>query len=40
VFFPIVLNTLDGLKAADADTVSLLRVMRANRWRHLDQQHF
>jgi ABC-type nitrate/sulfonate/bicarbonate transport system permease component len=35
VFFPIVLNTLDGLKAADADIVSLLRVMRANRWQLL-----
>lgn len=35
VFFPIVLNTLDGLKAADADTVNLLRVMRASRWQLL-----
>jgi putative hydroxymethylpyrimidine transport system permease protein len=35
VFFPIVLNTLDGLKAADADIVSLLRVMRASRWQLL-----
>lgn len=35
VFFPIVLNTLDGLKAADADMVSLLRVMRASRWQLL-----
>ncbi len=40
VFFPIVLNTLDGLKAADADTVSLLRVMRANRWQVLWKVQF
>jgi ABC-type nitrate/sulfonate/bicarbonate transport system permease component len=40
VFFPIVLNTLDGLKAADADTVSLLRVMRANRWQLLCKVQF
>jgi putative hydroxymethylpyrimidine transport system permease protein len=35
VFFPIVLNTLDGLKGADADIVNLLRVMRASRWQLL-----
>lgn len=40
VFFPIVLNTLDGLKAADADTVSLLRVMRASRWQVLWKVQF
>ncbi len=40
VFFPIVLNTLDGLKAADADTVSLLRVMRASRWQLLWKVQF
>ncbi len=40
VFFPIVLNTLDGLKAADTDTVSLLRVMQANRWQLLWKVQF
>ncbi len=40
VFFPIVLNTLDGLRSADADTVSLLRVMRANRWQVLWKVQF
>lgn len=40
VFFPIVLNTLDGLKGADADTVSLLRVMQANRWQLLWKVQF
>jgi ABC-type nitrate/sulfonate/bicarbonate transport system permease component len=40
VFFPLVLNTLDGLKATDADTVSLLRVMRASRWQVLWKVQF
>lgn len=40
VFFPIVLNTLDGLKAADVDTVNLLRVMRASRWQLLWKVQF
>ena len=31
-FFPIVVNTVDGLKAADADTINLLRTLGANRW--------
>jgi ABC-type nitrate/sulfonate/bicarbonate transport system permease component len=35
VFFPIVLNTLDGLKSTDADVVNLLQVMQANRWQLL-----
>jgi len=35
VFFPIVVNTLDGLKGADADSVNLLRILRANRWQIL-----
>jgi putative hydroxymethylpyrimidine transport system permease protein len=35
VFFPIVLNTLDGLKGADIDTVNLLRILRATRWQIL-----
>lgn len=35
VFFPIVLNTLDGLKATDPDMVNLLRMMRATRWQLL-----
>lgn len=35
VFFPIVVNTLDGLKGADPDEVNLLRILRANRWQIL-----
>jgi putative hydroxymethylpyrimidine transport system permease protein len=30
--FPIVVNTVDGLKAADPDMINLLRTMGANRW--------
>jgi len=29
VFFPIVINTVDGLRAADPDTISLLEVLEA-----------
>ena len=29
VFFPIVINTVEGLRAADPDTISLLRVLEA-----------
>ena len=29
VFFPIVVNTVDGLKAVDEDTVNMMRVMKA-----------
>jgi ABC-type nitrate/sulfonate/bicarbonate transport system permease component len=32
VFFPILINTLDGLKAADPDAIDLLKIMRAGRW--------
>jgi putative hydroxymethylpyrimidine transport system permease protein len=35
VFFPIVVNTLDGLKGADSDEVNLLRILKANRWQIL-----
>ncbi len=35
VFFPIVVNTLDGLKRADSDAVNLLRILKANRWQIL-----
>jgi ABC-type nitrate/sulfonate/bicarbonate transport system permease component len=35
VFFPIVVNTLDGLKGADSDAVNLLRILKANRWQIL-----
>ncbi|MCY4568822.1 MAG: ABC transporter permease [Candidatus Poribacteria bacterium] len=35
VFFAIVLNTLDGLKSTDPDTVNLLRILRATRWQIL-----
>lgn len=31
-FFPIVVNTVDGLKSADPDLIRLLRAMGANRW--------
>ena len=31
-FFPIVVNTVDGLKSADSDMINLLRTMGANRW--------
>ncbi len=32
VFFPIVVNTVDGLRAADEDAINLLRVMKATDW--------
>ncbi|MGQ9631575.1 MAG: ABC transporter permease [bacterium] len=32
VFFPIVVNTVDGLRSVDEDMVDLLRILRANRW--------
>jgi len=35
VFFPIVVNTLDGLKRADSDAVNLLKILKANRWQIL-----
>ena len=31
-FFPIVVNTLDGLRAADRDQVRMLRTLGAGRW--------
>ena len=31
-FFPIVVNTVDGLKSADPDMMNLLRTLGANRW--------
>ena len=31
-FFPIVVNTVDGLRSADPDMVNLLRTLGANRW--------
>lgn len=31
-FFPIVVNTFDGLRAADPEMLQLLRMMGANRW--------
>jgi ABC-type nitrate/sulfonate/bicarbonate transport system permease component len=39
VFFPIVLNTLDGLKSTDTDVVNLLQVMQASRWQLLWKVH-
>lgn len=35
VFFAIVLNTLDGLRSTDPDTVNLFRILRATRWQIL-----
>jgi ABC-type nitrate/sulfonate/bicarbonate transport system permease component len=35
VFFPIVVNTLDGLKCADSDAVNLLKILQANSWQIL-----
>ena len=35
VFFAMVLNTLDGLKSADPDTVNLCRILQASRWQIL-----
>lgn len=32
VFFPIVINTVDGLQTADRDMLRLFRAMNANRW--------
>jgi ABC-type nitrate/sulfonate/bicarbonate transport system permease component len=31
-FFPIVVNTVDGLKSVDPDTVNLMRTLGAKRW--------
>ena len=31
-FFPIVVNTVDGLRSADPDVINLLRTLGANRW--------
>jgi ABC-type nitrate/sulfonate/bicarbonate transport system permease component len=31
-FFPIVVNTVDGLKSADPDVVNLMRTLGARRW--------
>ena len=31
-FFPIVVNTVDGLKSVDPDLVNLMRTLRASRW--------
>jgi ABC-type nitrate/sulfonate/bicarbonate transport system permease component len=35
VFFPIVVNTVDGLRAADPDMVNLLRILGAGPWETL-----
>lgn len=34
-FFPIAVNTIDGLRAADPDLLDLLRTLGAGRWRQL-----
>ena len=31
-FYPIAVNTVDGLKAVDPDMVSMMRTLRASRW--------
>ena len=31
-FFPIVINTVDGLKAADPDMINMMRTLGASRW--------
>ena len=31
-FFPIVVNTVDGLKSVDADMINLMRTLGASRW--------
>lgn len=31
-FFPIAVNTIDGLRAAEPDLLDLLRTLKANRW--------
>ena len=31
-FFPIVVNTVDGLKSVDSELVNLMRTLRASRW--------
>ena len=31
-FFPIVINTVDGLKSADPDMLNMMRTLGANRW--------
>lgn len=40
VFFAIVLNTMDGLKSTDPDTVNLFRILRATRWQILWKVRF
>lgn len=36
-FFPIVVNTYDGLRAVDPDLVNLMRTLQANRWQILQK---
>ena len=40
VFFPITLNTLDGLKSTDPDVVNMFRILKANRWQILWKVNF
>ncbi|MBB17728.1 ABC transporter permease [Candidatus Poribacteria bacterium] len=40
VFFPITLNTLDGLKSADPDMINMFRILKANRWQILWKVNF
>lgn len=35
VFFPLVINTTEGLKGVDPDQVDLMRIMKAKRWQIL-----
>ena len=40
VFFPITLNTLDGLKSTDPDMINMFRILKANRWQILWKVNF
>ncbi|MEW6266955.1 MAG: ABC transporter permease [Thermodesulfobacteriota bacterium] len=35
VFFPIVINTVDGLRAADPDVLTLMKILEASPWQTL-----
>lgn len=39
-FFPIAVNTIDGLKATDPDLMNLMRTMGAKRWRRFRTAQF
>ena len=39
-FFPIAVNTIDGLRAADPDLLRLMRTLRASRWQRFRSARF